>query len=41
MFAKDAGINGFPEKQLLKSQKSAPNAKALIGMFLERMKGRK
>ena len=31
MFANDAGINGFLEKQQHKNQKSAQNAKALIG----------
>jgi len=40
MFVKDAGINGFLEKRLLKSQKSALNAKALIGIRQERMKGK-
>lgn len=36
MFAKDADINGFLEKQQLKSQKSALNARAFIGMCRER-----
>ena len=40
MFAKDVGINGFLEKRLLKSQKSALNAKALIGIRLERTRGK-
>ena len=38
MFAHDAGINGFLEKQLLKSQKSALNAKALIGIRREKVR---
>ena len=38
MFAKDAGINGFLEKQLLKSQKSVQNAKALTGIRQERVR---
>jgi len=37
MFAKDADINGFLEKQQLKSQKSALNAKVLIGIRRERV----
>ena len=37
MFAKDADINGFLEKQQLKSQKSALNAKALIGIRQEKV----
>src|SRR3989338_7332055 len=36
MFANDVGINGSLEKQLLKSQKSALNAKALTGIRRER-----
>ncbi len=39
MFANDAGINGFLVKQQQKSQKSAQNAKALIGIRQEKMKG--
>src|SRR3989344_4230624 len=39
MFANDAGINGFLEKRLLKSQKSALNAKVLIGIRRERVRG--
>ena len=38
MFAKDADINGFLEKQQLKSQKSALNAKALIGIRREKVR---
>ena len=38
MFVNDAGINGFLEKQQPKSQKSAPNAKALIGIRRERVR---
>jgi len=38
MFANDAGINGFLEKQLPKSQKSAQNVKALIGIRRERVR---
>ena len=38
MFANDAGINGFLEKRLLKSQKSALNAKALIGIRREKVR---
>src|SRR3989338_5534109 len=37
MFANVAGINGFLEKQLLKSQKSVLNAKALIGIRREKI----
>jgi len=35
MFARDADINGFPEKQPPKSRKSAQNAKVHIGMCRE------
>ena len=35
----DADINGFLEKRLLKNQKSAQNAKALIGIRRERVRG--
>ena len=38
MFANDAGINGFLVKQLSKSQKSALNAKALIGIRREKVR---
>ena len=38
MFAKDVGINGFLEKQPLKSQKSVQNAKALTGIRQERVR---
>jgi len=38
MFVKDVGINGFLDKQLLKNQKSALNAKALIGICLEKVR---
>ncbi len=38
MFVSVAVINGFPGKQLQKSQKSAQNAKALIGMCRERVR---
>ena len=38
MFVKDMGINGFLDKQLLKNQKSALNAKALIGICLEKVR---
>ena len=38
MFAKDADINGFLEKQQSKSQKSALNAKALIGIRREKVR---
>ena len=37
MFAKDAGINGFLEKQLLMSQKFVLNAKAPIGIRREKI----
>ena len=40
MYANDVGINGFLEKQLLMSQKSAPNAKALIGIRRGRTRGK-
>ena len=40
MFMNDAGINGFLEKQLQKSQKSALNAKALIGIRREKVRGK-
>jgi len=39
MFAKDAGINGFLEKQQSKSRKSALNAKVLIGIRREKVRG--
>ena len=38
MFANDADINGFLEKQQSKSQKSALNAKALIGIRREKVR---
>ena len=38
MFVNVAGINGFLEKQLSKSQKSALNAKALIGIRQEKVR---
>ena len=38
MFAKDVSINGFLEKRLLKNQKSAQNAKALIGIRREKVR---
>ena len=41
MFANGAGINGFLEKQLLMSQRSAQNAKAPIGMSLGENKNMK
>jgi hypothetical protein len=37
MFVNVAGIHGFLEKQLLKSQKSAQNVKALIGIRREKI----
>jgi len=38
MFVNGAGINGFLEKQLPKSQKSVLNAKALIGIRREKVR---
>lgn len=38
MFVRGVDINGFPEKQLLNSQKSALNAKVLIEIRHEKVK---
>ena len=38
MFVNGVSINGFLEKQQLKSQKYAQNAKVRIGIFRERVK---